>query len=136
MVISTSGVQFELPTVEGETFRFVADGKRWTFITLTALSCGDCVARQELDHQAMAAVQKRGGRSLALFLFGDASRAARFAESHPSPADQVLVDPRADVGVKQLKGSDSACWLLIAPDGSLAWQGEPDLEKLLSRLPQ
>lgn len=135
VALAPSSVEFELSSVDGENYRYQADGQRWTFITLTAMSCGDCVRRQELDQRAMEAVEKSGGRTVALLLFGNVERAAQFASQYPSRAEAVLVDPQAQVGVKQLRGSDSSCWLLIAPDGSLAWQGQPDLETLLSKLP-
>lgn len=132
--LAADAVTFELPTADGDSFVYQADGQRWTFLTLTAIGCADCVNHQATDREAMRRVEKLGGRSLALLLFGDSKRLAGFAQTHPSGAEQTLLDFGGEVGVKQLRGSDSQRWLLLAPDGSLVWQGPPDLEQLEAQL--
>lgn len=133
--LAPDAVRFQLPTVGGQDFRFEPDGQRWTFLTLTATGCADCVAKQDIDREAMERFRKLGGRSYALLLFGTSQTLANFAKRHPSAADEVLADIGGEVGVKQLKGSDSHRWLLIAPDGKLAWQGESSWEQLEAMLP-
>lgn len=123
-------VEFTLPRVGGEDYEFKADGRNWTLITLTAIGCGGCIERQPTDAKAYGYMKDRGGRTVSLYLYGSPAQFESVLKENPTQADAVLADYQGKIGVSQLRGSDSRCWILLRPDGVVAWQGGAQIEAL------
>ena len=104
-------------------------------VVLTATGCNGCLAR--IDGTDREAYNKAKALDISVWnmlVYQGADGAAGFVDQHLPSADLVLCDPKAEVSVSTLGGSDATCWLLIDREGKLAWRGPAEPEALAKAL--
>lgn len=104
-------------------------------VVLTATGCGGCLAR--IDGTDREAYNKAKALDISVWnmlVYQGADNATGFVDQHLPSADLVLCDPKAEVSVSTLGGSDATCWLLIDKEGKLAWRGPAEPEALAKAL--
>lgn len=125
---------FSLLDSEGEIVLH-EQGQGPLFITLTARGCKGCMERVDSADVAAYEMAKKSEVTVwNMLVYHPDAGTAEFVRQFQPSADSIMADPKSDISVKMLGGSDSTCWLLLDDEGKLAYRGPVDLERLQDAL--